>query len=109
MSTDTAFALGALALAGPGVPDRVRTYLLTFALADGVAGIVVIRAGLQRPHRLGGFRVGTMTGYAAIYWLTNFSRACSAIIQNPSAGSSCASISACSIASRSCRASIRAR
>ena len=32
MSTDTAFALGALALAGPGVPDRVRTYLLAFAL-----------------------------------------------------------------------------
>jgi Na+/H+ antiporter NhaA len=38
MSTDTAFALGALALVGPGVPDRVRTYLLTFALADDVAG-----------------------------------------------------------------------
>ena len=29
MSTDTAFALGVLALAGRGVPDRVRTYLLT--------------------------------------------------------------------------------
>jgi hypothetical protein len=42
MSTHTAFALGALALVGPGVPDRVRTYLLTFALADDVAGIVVI-------------------------------------------------------------------
>jgi len=42
MSTDTAFALGALALVGPGVPDRVRTYLLTFALTDDVAGIVVI-------------------------------------------------------------------
>ncbi len=42
MSTDTAFALGALALAGSGVPDRVRTYLLTFALVDDVAGIAVI-------------------------------------------------------------------
>jgi hypothetical protein len=42
MSTDTAFTLGALALVAPGVPDRVRTYLLTFALADDVAGIVVI-------------------------------------------------------------------
>ena len=42
MSTDTAFALGVLALAGPGVPDRVRTYMLTFALVDDVAGIVII-------------------------------------------------------------------
>jgi Na+/H+ antiporter NhaA len=42
MSTDTAFALGALALVGKHVPDRVRTYLLTFAIVDDVAGIVVI-------------------------------------------------------------------
>jgi Na+/H+ antiporter NhaA len=42
MSTDTAFALGMLALVGPGVPDRVRTYLLTFSIVDDVAGIVVI-------------------------------------------------------------------
>jgi Na+/H+ antiporter NhaA len=42
MSTDTAFALGMLALVGPGVPDRVRTYLLTFAIVDDVAGIVII-------------------------------------------------------------------
>jgi Na+/H+ antiporter NhaA len=42
MSTDTAFALGALALVGRGVPDRVRTYVLTFAIVDDVAGIIVI-------------------------------------------------------------------
>jgi hypothetical protein len=42
MCTDTAFALGVLALAGPGVPDRVRTYMLTFALIGDVAGIVII-------------------------------------------------------------------
>jgi len=42
MSTDTAFALGLLALVGSGVPDRVRTYLLTFAIVDDVTGIVVI-------------------------------------------------------------------
>ncbi len=42
MSTDTAFALGLLALVGRGVPDRVRIYLLTFAIVDDVAGIVVI-------------------------------------------------------------------
>jgi Na+/H+ antiporter NhaA len=42
MSTDTAFALGFLALLGSAVPDRVRTYLLTFALVDDIAGIIVI-------------------------------------------------------------------
>jgi Na+/H+ antiporter NhaA len=42
MSTDTAFALGMLALVGPGVPDRVRTYLLTFSIVDDVTGIVII-------------------------------------------------------------------
>jgi Na+/H+ antiporter NhaA len=42
MSTDTAFALGALTLVGRGAPDRVRTYVLTFAIVDDVAGIVVI-------------------------------------------------------------------
>jgi Na+/H+ antiporter NhaA len=42
MSTDTAFALGALALAGKNLPDRVRTYLLTFSVVDDLAGIAVI-------------------------------------------------------------------
>jgi Na+/H+ antiporter NhaA len=42
MSTDTAFALGLLVLVGSGVPDRVRTYLLTFAIVDDVVGIVII-------------------------------------------------------------------
>jgi Na+/H+ antiporter NhaA len=49
MSTDAAFALGLLALVGRGVPDRVRTYLLTFAIADDVAGIIVI-AVVYREH-----------------------------------------------------------
>jgi len=42
MSTDTAFALGALALFGRRLPDRVRTYLLTFSVVDDLAGIAVI-------------------------------------------------------------------
>jgi Na+/H+ antiporter NhaA len=43
MSTDTAFALGALALAGGSrLPDRVRTWLLTFSIVDDLAGLVVI-------------------------------------------------------------------
>jgi len=42
MSTDTAFALGALALVGRSLPDRIRTYLLTFSVVDDLAGLVVI-------------------------------------------------------------------
>jgi Na+/H+ antiporter NhaA len=42
MSTDTAFALGALALAGRRLPDRVRTWLLTFSIVDDLAGLAVI-------------------------------------------------------------------
>src|SRR5436305_3827966 len=42
MSTDTAFALGMLALVGRRLPDRVRTYLLTFSVVDDLAGISII-------------------------------------------------------------------
>ena len=42
MTTDTAFALGALALVGRGLPDRIRTYLLTISVVDDLGGILVI-------------------------------------------------------------------
>jgi Na+/H+ antiporter NhaA len=42
MATDTAFALGALALVGRRLPDRVRTYLLTFSVVDDLTALVVI-------------------------------------------------------------------
>jgi Na+/H+ antiporter NhaA len=42
MTTDTAFALGALALVGRGLPARVRTYLLTLSVVDDLVGIGVI-------------------------------------------------------------------
>ena len=42
MSTDTAFALGALILAGRAIPERVRTYLLTVMVVDDLAGLAVI-------------------------------------------------------------------
>src|SRR5258706_416105 len=48
MSTDTAFALGLLALVGAHAPDRVSTYLLTFSIVDDVAGIVVIALAFSR-------------------------------------------------------------
>ena len=42
MSTDTALALGLLAVLGRDVPDRVRAFLLTVFVVDDVAALVVI-------------------------------------------------------------------
>jgi Na+/H+ antiporter NhaA len=42
MSTDTAFALGMLALVGPRFPDRLRGFMLTIIVADDVVALVVI-------------------------------------------------------------------
>jgi Na+/H+ antiporter NhaA len=42
MSTDTAFALGMLALVGPHFPVRVRAFMLTISVVDDVAALVVI-------------------------------------------------------------------
>ena len=42
MSTDTAFALGMLALVGPRFPDRLRAYLLTFAVVDDLVALGII-------------------------------------------------------------------
>jgi len=42
MSTDTAFALGMLALVGPRFPQRLRAFLLTVAVADDVVALGVI-------------------------------------------------------------------
>lgn len=42
MSTDTAFALGVLALVGRGFPSRLRAYLLTATVVDDVLALAVI-------------------------------------------------------------------
>jgi Na+/H+ antiporter NhaA/predicted DsbA family dithiol-disulfide isomerase len=42
MSTDTAFALGLLALTGPAFPDRVRAFLLSVSVVDDLVALVVI-------------------------------------------------------------------
>jgi Na+/H+ antiporter NhaA len=42
MSTDTAFALGMLALVGPRFPDRLRAFMLTIAVVDDVLALGVI-------------------------------------------------------------------
>ena len=42
MSTDTAFALGMLALVGPRFPDRLRAFMLTVSVVDDVVALLVI-------------------------------------------------------------------
>jgi Na+/H+ antiporter NhaA len=42
MSTDTAFALGMLVLVGPRFPERLRAFMLTFAVVDDLLALSVI-------------------------------------------------------------------
>ncbi len=42
MSTDTAFALGLLALVGPRFPDRLRAFMLTVVVVDDLVALLVI-------------------------------------------------------------------
>src|SRR4051794_25926420 len=42
MSTDTAFALGLLALVGPRFPDRLRAFLLSIVVVDDIVALLVI-------------------------------------------------------------------
>jgi Na+/H+ antiporter NhaA len=91
MSTDTAFALGMLALVGPKSADRLRTYLLTFAVVDDLAAIAVI-AFVYSHHldvralvtglaalaavflaRVGGLRQGVLyAGLGVVAWMAFF-------------------------------------
>jgi Na+/H+ antiporter NhaA len=52
MSTDTAFALGMLALTRPRFPDRVRAFLLSVAVVDDLVSLVVIGADYSRAVRV---------------------------------------------------------
>jgi Na+/H+ antiporter NhaA len=64
MATDTAFALGALALVGRRLPDRVRTYLLTFSVVDDLAGIAIIAIVYSGQIRIGPLLTGI--GFLAV-------------------------------------------
>jgi Na+/H+ antiporter NhaA len=52
MSTDTAFALGMLALTRPRFPDRVRAFLLSVAVVDDLVSLVVIGAAYSQAIRM---------------------------------------------------------
>ena len=48
MSTDTAFALGLLAIVGRRIPDRVRLFLLTVSVVDDLAALIVIAVAYSK-------------------------------------------------------------
>ncbi len=52
MSTDTAFALGLLALVGPRFPDRLRAFMLTVVVVDDIVALVVIATVYTETLRL---------------------------------------------------------
>ena len=58
MSTDTAFALGLLALVGPAFPGRLRAYLLTVAVVDDIVALLVIAVAYSSDVRAGPLLVG---------------------------------------------------
>ena len=66
MSTDTAFALGMLALAGPRSQDRLRTFLLTFAVVDDLAALAIIALAYSHHVSLPALLAGLATFAAVI-------------------------------------------
>ncbi len=64
ISTDTAFALGILALIGPRYGDRLRAFLLTVAVVDDVAALVVIAVFYS--ERLDWVALGVGIGFFAV-------------------------------------------
>jgi Na+/H+ antiporter NhaA/predicted DsbA family dithiol-disulfide isomerase len=53
MSTDTAFALGLLALVGPRFPERLRAFMLTLVVVDDLVALAVIATVYGDTLRIG--------------------------------------------------------
>ena len=60
MSTDTAFALGMLALVGRRFPQSLRAFILTVAVADDLVSFVVIAAQYSQALHPAGLIVGIL-------------------------------------------------
>jgi Na+/H+ antiporter NhaA len=58
MSTDTAFALGMLALVGRRFPQSLRAFILTVAVVDDLASFVVIATVYSHSIRAGALLIG---------------------------------------------------
>jgi Na+/H+ antiporter NhaA len=72
MSTDSAFALGTLAVTGPRFPDRVRAFLLSVAVVDDLVSLVVIGAAYSKAVVLG--PLGIAAGIFAVILLLRRAR-----------------------------------
>ncbi len=69
MSTDTALALGLLAVLGSGVPDKVRLFVLTIFVVDDLAALVVIAVAYGDDVVILPLAVALVV-YAAFVWAT---------------------------------------
>ncbi len=79
MSTDTAFALGMLALVGPRFPDRLRAFMLTFSVVDDVVALVVI--AIFYSHDLSWWYLAAAVGLLLLAVLTAFAGARGRVVQ----------------------------
>jgi Na+/H+ antiporter NhaA len=59
MSTDTAFALGALALVGPRDAQRLRVFILSLVVADDLVALVVIAVVYSEHVDIGSLAIAT--------------------------------------------------
>jgi Na+/H+ antiporter NhaA len=71
MATDTAFALGLLALVGPRFPDRLRAFMLTVFVVDDILALVVVATFYTETLRIGPLLVAVVL-FAAILVARNF-------------------------------------
>ncbi len=69
MSTDTAFALGLLAIVGPRFPDRLRAFMLTVSVVDDVVGLIVIATVYTTTIALGA--LGLSIAVLVVVWLAD--------------------------------------
>jgi Na+/H+ antiporter NhaA len=73
MSTDTAFALGLLALVGPRFPQRLRAFMLTISVVDDLIALVVIATVYAKALSVGWLLAGVgVLALAAILAATRF-------------------------------------